>query len=69
MFEIISLLIGLTLGAIIGFFIGKSKNLDSSDLSHQSGLSNQVAEVKGEMKHIFEKIGDSRVESCLLYTF
>jgi len=63
MFEIISLLIGLTLGAIIGFFIGKSKNLDSSDLLHQSGLSNQVAEVKGEMKHIFEKIGDSRVES------
>ena len=50
MFEIISLLIGLTLGAIIGFFIGKSKNLDSSDLSHQSGLSNQVAEVKTDMK-------------------
>jgi len=59
MIEIIILLAGLVVGATLGYFIGKSKGLKSSDLSKQSGLASQVAEMKG----IFTEIEKSRYRS------
>lgn len=62
MIEIILLIIGLIVGAIAGYFIGKSKVLQSADLSSQmgtiQGLTTQIAEMKGK----FEAVEKSREE-------
>lgn len=63
MTEIALLIIGLVVGAALGYFLGKSKNLKSSDLSQQSGLATQISEMKGEIKGIFTEIEKSRDRS------
>ena len=63
MTEIILLIIGLVVGATLGYFLGKSKKLRSSDLSQQSGLATQISEMKGEIKGIFTEIEKSRDRS------
>lgn len=63
MTEIALLIIGLVIGAALGYFLGKSKNLKSSDLSQQSGLATQISEMKGEIKGIFTEIEKSRDRS------
>ena len=47
MTEIALLIIGLVVGVALGYFLGKSKKLKSSDLSQQSGLATQISEMKG----------------------
>ena len=56
MTEIALLIIGLVVGVALGYFLGKSKKLKSSDLSQQSGLATQISEMKG----IFTEIEKSR---------
>lgn len=63
MTEIALLIIGLVVGAALGYFLGKSKKLKSSDLSQQSGLATQISEMKGEIKGIFTEIEKSRDRS------
>ena len=63
MTEIALLIIGLVVGLALGYFIGKSKKLKSSDLSQQSGLATQISEMKGEIKGIFTEIEKSRDRS------
>ena len=50
--DITILIIGLIVGAIAGYFIGKTKAYKSSDLSSQTGaitgLTTQLAEIKGK---------------------
>jgi len=65
MTEIALLIIGLVVGVALGYFLGKSKKLKSSDLSQQSGLATQISEMKGEIKGIFTEIEKSRGESIL----
>jgi DNA recombination protein RmuC len=57
------LIIGLVVGVALGYFLGKSKKLKSSDLSQQSGLATQISEMKGEIKGIFTEIEKSRDRS------
>ena len=57
------LIIGLVVGLALGYFLGKSKKLKSSDLSQQSGLATQISEMKGEIKGIFTEIEKSRDRS------
>ena len=63
MTEIALLIIGLVVGVALGYFLGKSKKLKSSDLSQQSGLATQISEMKGEIKGIFTEIEKSRDRS------
>ena len=63
MTEIALLIIGLVVGVALGYFLGKSKKLKSSDLSQQSGLATQISEMKGEIKGIFTEIEKSRNRS------
>jgi DNA recombination protein RmuC len=63
MTEIALLIIGLVVGVTLGYFLGKSKKLKSSDLSQQSGLATQISEMKGEIKGIFTEIEKSRDRS------
>ena len=62
MIEIILLIIGIVVGGIAGFYMGKSKTFQSADLSSQMGtiqnLTTQIAEMKGK----FEVVEKSRDE-------
>ena len=65
MIEVILLIIGLVVGIALGYYIGRSKTFQSADLSQQStlvsGLTTQIAEMKGKFTEI-EKSRDKLEE-------
>ncbi len=60
MAEIALLLVGVGVGAVAGYFIGKSKAAQSADLSNQMGLVSDLKSTMVEIKTKFEEVEKSR---------